>query len=212
MTDKELRKLNRLELLELLVAQGKDLEESQLALEQQKKQTETLQAQVEGLTAQVEEWKEKAEKPTFTYEGSEPGNLAEAALQVSKVFEAAQEAANQYLDNIKRLNDEQEALAAEKISGIQEEANRLLAETRLRCSALEQVTKEKCQEKLNNAERDAQKYWDEVTVKMEEFYKAHQGLKDLLSLFHSAPAATPTNEEEQNLYEQYLAEYKDDAK
>ena len=38
----------------------------------------------------------------------ESGSIAEAALKINGVFEAAQAAADQYLDNIRRMHDEME--------------------------------------------------------------------------------------------------------
>ena len=74
MTDKELRKLNRYQLLELLMIQTervKELEEQLAQLQQQKLQLTQL------------------------------GSMAEAALQVSGVLEAAQRAADLYLEAAK---------------------------------------------------------------------------------------------------------------
>jgi len=228
MTERELRKLNRLELLELLVAQGKDLEECQAKVTAQEKEIKDLQTALQKADAEraaAEEAPEQAEaasaavqtetpKKVLVYSGTEPGNLAEAALQVSNIFEAAQDAAEQCLTNLKRMNEEQETLAAEKIAGIQEEADRLLTETKLRCSALEQVTKDRCREKLQEAEEGAKQYWEEVSAKVEDFYRAHNGLKELLAFFRSdgGNEKGPKTEEEEALYQKFLAEYKDEAK
>lgn len=85
MTDKELRKLKRSELLEMLIEQQKELIEV-------KKQLEEARAQLESRDIAI----------------SRAGSIAEAALQLNSVFEAAQKAADQYLENIRRLNGEQE--------------------------------------------------------------------------------------------------------
>lgn len=82
MTDKELKKLSRKQLLELLL---KQTERADL-LEQELKQ---LQKKLEDKTLGV----------------NESGSIAEAALKLNGVFEAAQAAADQYLENIKRLHD-----------------------------------------------------------------------------------------------------------
>ncbi len=75
MTKKELRKLNRYQLLELLVMQTE--------------QNQQLQRQVEQLQAQLQERHLQMEQL---------GSIAEAALQLQGVFEAAQKAADVYLD------------------------------------------------------------------------------------------------------------------
>ena len=91
MTDKELKRLSRTELLELL---GNQVEEN-----------EALKAQVSALTAKLEERAVQIE---------ESGSLAEAALKLSGIFSAADEAAERYLENRKRQADE---LCAEKTGG-----------------------------------------------------------------------------------------------
>ena len=75
MTDKELKRLSRTELLELLVNQVEE--------------NEALKAQVSALTAKLEERAIQIE---------ESGSLAEAALKLSGIFSAADEAAERYLE------------------------------------------------------------------------------------------------------------------
>lgn len=84
MTDKELRKLKRVELLEMLIEQSKENEE---------------------LKRQLQEANEKLQSRDIMIKNS--GSIAEAALKLNSVFEAAQKAAEQYLDNVKRMNGSQ---------------------------------------------------------------------------------------------------------
>jgi len=84
MTDLELRKLNRMELLELLLEARRENEQ----LREQLKATEEL---LNSRTIEIEN----------------AGSIAEAALALNGVFEAAQKAADQYLDNIRCLAEEQ---------------------------------------------------------------------------------------------------------
>ena len=88
MTEKELKKLNRYQLLELLI----------LLTER----ADSLQAQVEELENRLNERKLKI---------SSLGSIAEAALQLKGVFASAQEAADLYLAAAKERADaiEQEA-------------------------------------------------------------------------------------------------------
>lgn len=83
MTDKELRKLSRAELLELLLAQRKENEQ---------------------LRVQLEEANEKLNSRVIEIENA--GSIAEAALRLNGVFEAAERAAAQYLENIRRIEEE----------------------------------------------------------------------------------------------------------
>lgn len=84
MTDRELKKLSRAELLELLLRQSKE--------------NERLEAQLQ----QVRELLSSREIHIRT-----AGSIAEAALELNGVFEAAQRAADQYLENVRRLAEEQ---------------------------------------------------------------------------------------------------------
>ncbi len=82
MTDKELKKLRRVDLLEMLVEQSRENEE---------------------LKKKLKEATDKLEKREIEIKRS--GSIAEAALRLNGVFEAAQKAADQYLENVKRLSD-----------------------------------------------------------------------------------------------------------
>lgn len=78
MTDKELKKLRRVDLLEMLVEAGK---------------------QIEDLQKQLAAAEEKLKEREIKIEQS--GSIAEAALKLNGIFEAAQKAADQYLENIR---------------------------------------------------------------------------------------------------------------
>lgn len=83
MTDKELRRLSRAELLEMLLAQ---MEEN----ERLNRRLQAAQAALADRRIAIEE----------------SGTLAEAALKLNKVLEAADQAARQYLENIRRRAEE----------------------------------------------------------------------------------------------------------
>lgn len=78
MKEKELRHLSRMDLLEMLLEQSKEVERLQKELETVKKQLEDRRIMEQ-----------------------EAGSIAEASLRLNKVFEAAQQAADQYLENIR---------------------------------------------------------------------------------------------------------------
>lgn len=93
MTDKELKKLSRVELLELLLAQTKKVEELEAKI---LKKEEEFQKQKEALEKKIESREILIEKA---------GSIAEASLILNGVFEAAQKAADQYLENIKLMEE-----------------------------------------------------------------------------------------------------------
>ena len=141
MTEKELRKLNRAELLELLLELSRENE----ALQAQLKQTE---AALSDRRLQMEE----------------AGSIAEAALRLNGIFEAAQKAADQYLSSASERTARQEEI----------------------CIRMEEETKRKCDEMVERARLDSQRYWDEISRRMEDFYNAHAGLRELLAVGNEA--------------------------
>jgi cell division septum initiation protein DivIVA len=78
MTDRELRRLSRAELLEIMLEQSREIDR--------------LKARVDELSRQVQEKKIIL---------SECGSIAEAALKLNHIFEAAQKAADQYVHSVK---------------------------------------------------------------------------------------------------------------
>lgn len=90
MQDKELKRLNRSELLEMLLEQSKEVERL-------KEENRRLSEQLESRRIVIDR----------------AGSIAEAALQLNRIFETAQQAADQYLENVRLLR---EAQAGEKES------------------------------------------------------------------------------------------------
>ena len=85
MTERELRNLRRTDLLELLLEQSKENERLRRELAQAKAQLEDRAIRMEST-----------------------GSLAEAALALSGVFDAAQQASELYLENIRIQNQKAE--------------------------------------------------------------------------------------------------------
>lgn len=99
----------------------------------------------------------------------EAGSIAVAALQLNGIFEAAQAASQQYLENIRSLSERQASLYAKREAEYQVEMERRLQETTEKCKAMEAQAKQKS---------DA--YWAEVSSRLQAFYDNHQELKKLL--------------------------------
>lgn len=119
MTDKELRKLTRTELLELLLVQSKEIER--------------LNAELEQLQAQMQQ-----REINLVHAGS----IAEAALQLNGVFEAVQAAADQYLENIKRPVADTENHCKQMLEQTQQQCDEILRNTRLRTSQVWEVIRQ----------------------------------------------------------------------
>lgn len=129
MEDKDLRKLSRAELLELLIGQTRRVEE--------------LESQLADALGQLEKRQIAIDKA---------GTLAEASLMLNGVLEAAEKAAAQYLENIERLSGQQqrvcdamEAAARERAKTILEEAEQACREREARCDAYEKALTQRLQ-------------------------------------------------------------------
>ena len=85
MKERDLNKLKRSELLELMLAQSQEIDE---------------------LRAELEQAREALKRREIAL--AEAGNIAEAALRLNQVFEQAQAAADQYLENVRRISGEPE--------------------------------------------------------------------------------------------------------
>lgn len=118
MTTAELKKLNRTELLELLIAQIKANDALRIELEKAKKQLEDKRLNIEKL-----------------------GSIAEASLQINGVFTAAEAAAAQYVENVKIrcIKSQEQARQAE------EQAERILVEARQEAAAIIKEAEQKAQ-------------------------------------------------------------------
>ena len=109
MTDKELRRLSRAELIDLLF--------------ELQTQNEALAAQNQNLAAQLK---------NRQLEMSESGSIAEAALRVNGVFEAAQAAADQYLLCAK----ESLSVAERRLAEAKRQADEIVQEAELQAQKL----------------------------------------------------------------------------
>lgn len=117
MTDKDVQKLRRGELLEMLIEQSKEVE--------------TLRAELAEANRKLEDRRIKLDRA---------GSIAEASCMMNGIFEAAQAAAQQYLENIQYLNENQEKICEE-----------MLEKTRVECETMERETREKCEKMVKEA-------------------------------------------------------------
>ena len=138
MTERELRKLSRADLLELLLAQRKENEQLRCLLDQ-------TQAQLADRTITI----------------SNAGSLAEASLQLSGIFEAAQDSCQYYLDNIRQLSERQNAV----------------------CRQMEAETKEKCDRMVAEAELKTRQCWENCSLKIRQMVDSYAGLQQAMDAF-----------------------------
>lgn len=142
MTDKELRRLSRSELLEMLIAQTSE--------------NEQLKARLEQAEAQLRDRKIAIDKA---------GTLAEAALALNGIFEAAQAASQQYLENIQRISGQQDAICRAAMEKTEKEC----AELRQEAQAYSQKV---------HAQADA--YWKEVVARAARLLADQEALREAI--------------------------------
>ena len=136
MKEQDLRKLTRTELLEMLIQQGEEMETLRIKLQDHEQQLESRKLQME-----------------------QAGSIAEAAVSISGVFEAAEAAAAQYLENIREHSEKQESYT--------EEARALLENTRIQCAEMIAKTAAECEKMTQKAKKEALAYWTKVSRKIE---------------------------------------------
>lgn len=145
MTDKELQRLGRRELLEMLIAQSRELKALQEKYDEAEK---ALQSKAIAINSS--------------------GSIAEAALKLNGVFEAAQAACRQYVDNITGEGSFDKA-AFQPASESREEAQRIIREAQEEKARILLSAERECAEMRRTAEQEAQKYWDEVAERLNSF-------------------------------------------
>lgn len=135
MTDRDLQKLSRTDLLELLLQQSRELKQLQNELDEAKLQLSNRELVM-----------------------NRAGSIAEAALQLNGVFEAAENACAQYIENIKTHSARQEEV----------------------CRQMEEETRQKCEKMLSDAKTQSELYWKLVNKKVEQLQQSQKGLRELM--------------------------------
>lgn len=138
MADQRLKHMKRAKLLELLIAQ---MEENEV------------------LRTQLAEANRQLQSREITIQHA--GSIAEAVLPLNGVFRAAEQAAQQYLENIQALSGRQQEVCAQMEAEAQKKAQAILAE--------------------------ADAYWAEVQQKVQAFCREQESLRGLLQYGDKKP-------------------------
>lgn len=119
--DKELRKLSRMELLDLLLIQSREIDR--------------LNAEVEQLQSTLNQREISLAKA---------GSIAEASLLLNGVFEAAQAAADQYLQSVRNP----------------------LSDTEAQCTQMLEQTRQQCEQLRTDTQTSARQVWEVIRREM----------------------------------------------
>ena len=167
MTEKELKKLSRQELLEVLLAQSK---------------------KIDRLNGKLKETQDKLTEREIAI--SEAGSIAEASLILNNVFADAQKAADQYLENIRRMHDQAELELSETVrlishndtegteeetevaEAVREETDRAETERVQEEAEIDRAEAEKAREEAERDRAEAEKAREEAEKAREEAERA----------------------------------------
>ena len=153
MTDKELKHLSRMELIDIIY--------------ELQKQNEQNAAQIEKLQAALDEKELHIENA---------GSIAEAAVQISGVLEAAQAAADQYLLSIRAATADMDARA----QAAEQQRDALLADAKKQSDEMLQSAQSRAQALENEAEKQVSEKWDRFEQRAMELIQAHEELRSLV--------------------------------
>jgi cell division septum initiation protein DivIVA len=170
-----LKHLGRKELLELMLEIRHENERIAKQAQDISNQNRTLLEQLKDKTVKI----------------NKAGTLAEATFLLNGVYESANVAAQQYLDNLQDLYDREKIQCERKEADVSEQAQRMLEDAtkqceRLiksaqeRCQAMETEARTTCEAMKISAKAEAESYWKELSTRLEAFYQSHEGLKALL--------------------------------
>jgi len=129
-TDQELKKLNRQDLLRMLLEAEKENQSLRTELEAAQEKLESRQVIV-----------------------SEAGSLAEASLRLSGVFEDAQRAANIYVQNAEQVCQEQKRKASEATLTTERNCREMEETCRANCDRLREEAQRAADDRIQNAEQ-----------------------------------------------------------
>ena len=163
LSDKELRRLKRVDLLEMLLAQSKENDALKQRLKEKGDEVKQLQEKIEDRKIIIEE----------------AGTIAEASFQLNGVLAAAENAAKQYLDNIEEMHEkerveflkkekEMEQRCLEMFESTSRRCDELKDETERICSERERETEERCNSLEEKTKRDVERRWNDLAVRVRE--------------------------------------------
>jgi len=151
MTEQEIKKLSRQELISIVLRLEKEKQELENEIGKLCDENAELSAKLENRQIELDE----------------AGSIAEAAMRLNRVFEAAEAAAEQYIDSARAMAERQEQFS-----------RRLMEESKRKArTMLEDAVRHR-----DSIKSEADCYWDEMSGKLERFYEDHKGLRELLKL------------------------------
>ena len=167
--------MNRRKLLEVLLDSSRE--------------NESLHSDIQGLLQKNQQLQTQLDDKKIKIDKA--GTIAEAAFEINGVMESARCAAEQYLDNLKDLHEretvrcEQKELLTQKqaqdmLDNATAQCNALVKRTQEQCQAMQMQTQQTCDAIIEQTRADVEEYWRSLSQRLEDFYVAHEGLKEVL--------------------------------
>ncbi len=160
----ELQKMSRLELIEIIYA----LQQEEKLLEEEKKKLEDT---IANWTIQIEE----------------AGSIAEAAIKINGVFEAAQTAANQYLDHLRKENSQAETQISHLVENTKQEQALLLSQAQEQADSIVQEANQyrssvqrECKLLISQTEESIKEKWAAFDRRVQSLLESHNELSVFL--------------------------------
>ncbi len=160
MTDRELKRLSRIELIDIIY-------ELQTGNEQSAAEIAALQKQLDDRLLHFDEC----------------GSIAEAALRVNGVFEAAQSAADQFLNSVYAANaqmDEKQAeterQCAQLLREAEQKARQTLDDAAQKAEMMVREAEARAAEIIKGANARSEEDWKQFHVRADEFIRLHPEL------------------------------------
>lgn len=179
MTDRELRKLNRAELIEMLLYE--------------KRRVDELESLLDDANARLNERRVRI---------AEAGTLADACLKLNGVFEAAQAACSQYEENLRAMAADEDSFIREKRKAAERECSEITAAARKECEDLRSQTARECEEMkektvrecrlvIAKAKQSVKAAQEKSSLQARELWEKNRRRLDEYRVMHGIPEAPP---------------------
>jgi len=150
MDEKRIRKISKKQMLELLLEQAKRIQELELIVEKMETKLSSKKISVD-----------------------ESGSIAEASLKLNNIFEIAQNAADQYILNVKEKCKKMQSDTKKECQEIKEN---MINETKVLCEEKIKETEEKCK-KIKETNKNTSKKSVKSTVVIKNKKKVNKNQK-----------------------------------
>ena len=165
MTTSDMKRLSRADLLEMLIDQSMEVQELRKKLQEMENVLQEKEAMLQCREMKI----------------NQAGSIAEASLQLSGIFEAAEAACQRYTENICQLSERQQEVCRKQEQESREKADQYLKETEKKCLEMKIQTKLFCEGMIEDAQRESQHYWDEIVRYLETYHEGDEELQELFT-------------------------------